>query len=199
MKTFELFPTPVGVYDLQRKITDEEKSFVGSLLETTTQNAGNRTSKNTYVLRQQELSDLQKFCFESINYFSQEVMKYKNLKLRITQSWLNETIKGGFHHMHRHPNSILSGVFYIKTGQEDRINFAKNGDKDSFVFETDSYNSYNSETWWLPVKEAELFIFPSHLWHSVPPIESECRISLSFNTFSAGSFGSIDQLSHTDL
>lgn len=199
MKTFDLFPTPVGVYDLQREITSKEKSCIDRLLESPRPNAGNITSENSFVFKQHELNFLHQFCVQSINQFALEIMKYKNIELRVTQSWLNKTVKGGWHHMHRHPNSILSGVLYIQTGQEDKINFARNGDRDSFAFETYDWNLYNSETWWLPVKQTELFVFPSHLWHSVPPIESESRISLSFNTFSVGSFGSVERLSNIDL
>jgi uncharacterized protein (TIGR02466 family) len=199
MKTFELFPTPVGVYDLQRKITNKEKKCIDSLLEITIPNAGNKTSKNTHVLKEKELIDLEQFCSKSVNEFLKEVLKYKNLELRITQSWLNKSTKGGFHHLHRHANSILSGVLYIETGKEDKINFQKTLEGSSFVFEYEDWNMYNSENWWLPVKTAELFVFPSHLLHSVPLIESDKRISLSFNTFPVGSFGSVELLSNVDM
>jgi len=199
MKRFELFPTPVGVCDLGRKITSKEKSCINSLLELTNPNVGNRTSKDSYVFKQKELKSLHRFCVESVNQFVIDVLQYTNLELRITQSWLNKSMKGEWHHLHRHPNSILSGVLYIETGDDDRINFNKNADKDSFAFEAAEWNKYNSDSWWLPVKEAELFIFPSHLFHNVPPVESESRISLSFNTFPTGSFGSGSLLSNVDL
>ena len=199
MQKFDLFPTPVGVYDLERKITSEEKSCIDLLLESLRPNVGNRTSQDNFVFKQNELNSLYEFCTESINQFSSDVLQYKDTTFRITQSWLNKSIKGDYHHTHRHPNSILSGVLYIETGEEDRINFTRNADKDSFVFDTTDWNMYNAEMWWLPVKEAELFVFPSHLFHNVPSVQSESRISLSFNTFPAGSFGSVDLLSNVDL
>lgn len=199
MKTFELFPTPVGIYNLEREITKKEKNCIDLLLETVRPNAGNRSSEDTYVLKQGSLNLLQQFCLESINQFASEVLEYTDIKLRITQSWLNKSVKGDFHHLHRHPNSILSGVLYIETGEEDRISFTKNPDHSSFFFEVNNWNMYNAESWWLPVKAAELLIFPSHLFHGVPPVESESRISLSFNTFSVGSFGSVKSTSSLDL
>ena len=199
MKRFELFPTPVGVYELERKITGKEKSCINLLLELTNPNVGNKTSKDGYVFKQKQLKSLHQFCVESVNRFVIDVLQYTNLELRVTQSWLNKSVKGDYHHVHRHPNSVLSGVLYIETGDDDKINFSKNADKDSFAFEATEWNMYNSEMWWLPVKETELFIFPSHLWHSVPTVESESRISLSFNTFPVGSFGSSNLLSHVDL
>jgi len=199
MKTFELFPTPVSVFDLGRNITSEEKSCIDLLLKSTTSNGANKKSKDNYALRQDVLGSLQKFCVDSVSQFASEILRHKEVGLRITQSWLNKSVKGDSHHSHRHPNSVLSGVLYIETGEEDRINFTKNADKESFFFEATDWNKYNSEDWWLPVKATELFVFPSHLWHSVPPVESESRISLSFNTFPTGSFGSVDLLSRIDL
>jgi hypothetical protein len=31
----------------------------------------------------------------------------------ITQSWLNYTETNQYHHKHEHPNSLVSGVFYV--------------------------------------------------------------------------------------
>ena len=199
MKIIELFPTPVGVYDLDRKITNKEKSHINLLLESTSPNGGNKTSKDTFIFNQQELLSLKEFCLKSVNQFASQVLKYQKLELRITQSWLNRSVQGEWHHLHNHPNSILSGVLYIETGKQDKINFRKNGDRNSFLFEVDDWNMYNTENWWLPVKATELFIFPSHLFHSVPPTLSKSRISLSFNTFAVNSFGSVGSLSNLDL
>jgi|TARA_R110000772_G_scaffold157927_1_gene269184 hypothetical protein len=56
--------------------------------------------------------------------------------------------------------------------------------------QTKDYNAWNSQTWWLPVEEGALLLFPSSLQHSVPPVEGEKdRISLSFNTFPVGDLG----------
>ena len=199
MRMIDLFPTPLGVYDLERKITSEEKSCIDLLLESLRPNVGNRTSQDNFVFQQKELRFLHRFCVESVNRFVVDVLQYTNLELRVTQSWLNKSVKGEYHHLHRHPNSILSGVLYIETGDNDKINFTRNVDKNSFVFDTTDWNMYNAEMWWFRVKEAELFVFPSHLLHNVPPVESESRISLSFNTFPAGSFGSADSLNKVDL
>ena len=46
-------------------------------------------------------------------YICKEVLKWTNLDFYITQSWVNVATKGENHHSHRHPNSMLSGVYYI--------------------------------------------------------------------------------------
>ena len=64
----------------------------------------------------------------------------------VTQSWLNWTEPGGFHHSHYHPNSFISGVFYINAnGSSDRIDFSKER-HDHFDIEAGEYNLYNSKT-----------------------------------------------------
>jgi hypothetical protein len=50
--------------------------------------------------------------------------------MRLTQSWLNYTKPGQFHHKHAHPNSFISGVLYMKAArQRDKIYFYKDGYK----------------------------------------------------------------------
>ena len=87
MKTFELFPTPVGVYNLGREFTNEEKSFINLLLESPTSNVGNKTSRDTFVFKKDELGSLQQFCLESVSQFASEILWRKDVGLRITQSW----------------------------------------------------------------------------------------------------------------
>ena len=92
------------------------------------------------------------------------------------------------HHSHNHPNSIISGVFYIDV-EDDRIEFER-PQSNQFVLPPKDYNMYNSGSWWLGVEEKSLLLFPSTLVHSVPQIHhSKTRISLAFNTFIRGYIG----------
>ena len=62
--------------------------------------------------------------------------------------------------------------------------------------ELKDFNIWNSETWFFPVNNNELLLFPSCITHQVEPNEKATtdRISLSFNTFVKGTLGSRDQL-----
>ena len=53
------------------------------------------------------------------------------------------------------------------------------------------YNVWNSQTWFFPVENNLLFLFPSWLEHEVAPNEKATtnRISLAFNVFAKGNFG----------
>jgi uncharacterized protein (TIGR02466 family) len=117
------------------------------------------------------------------------------LNFYITQSWLNYTSKGQFHHKHNHPNSILSGVFYFSAdASRDKI-ILYNEKYKQITIPTKQFNLYNSETWWFAVKTGSLVIFPSHLTHMVEQIVSDdTRVSLAFNVFANGYFGDEDSL-----
>jgi predicted 2-oxoglutarate/Fe(II)-dependent dioxygenase YbiX len=55
---------------------------------------------------------------------------------------------------------------------------------------TKEYNVYNSPTWWVPVGQGDLVLFPSRLMHQVANITTDTvRISLAFNVFIKGSIG----------
>lgn len=198
MKLIELFATPVVIRELERKYTVEELIHIDDLLKDTYKNRGNRTSRDTFVFGASELASIHDLCLDAVNQYVSEVLRHINCKLRITQSWLNISTTGEFHHMHNHPNSMVSGVLYIETGEDDIIQFYRTRETTSFLHESDGYNQYNSTNWYLPVKTGQLILFPSHLYHDVPQVKSSRRISLSFNTFPDGQFGSIDMLSFVD-
>ena len=117
-------------------------------------------------------------------------------RLTITQSWVNRSDKNCHHPMHKHPNSILSGVWYPSIHEDSPpIQFNKNTPSVSFKKHTN--NAYNSDNCLIPMKAGDLIIFPSNLSHCVPPnkIDQE-RVSLSFNTWATGSMGDKKSLTY---
>ena len=116
--------------------------------------------------------------------------KYQHYSLRITQSWIN-IILDGHHHVHRHPNSLVSGVFYVNVSEHDSINFEN---PNSLFFgqlyvTPDSQNKYNSLTYEHEVEAGDLILFPSWLTHCVTRDFKDFkypRCSISFNTFPLG-------------
>lgn len=194
MNIFNLFPTPVAYFKYGKELSQEQKDFLVSAEQKP--NEGNTTSKDREILNHELFADLNEFVQESLReYFHSVVRPMNDVSLRITQSWLNYTKKGQYHHKHAHPNSIMSGCFYVNADKaKDRIYFYKDGYK-QISFPANDYNEYNSDSWWLPVGTNELVIFPSSFTHSVAPVETEeTRISLSFNTFPVGNVGSDDSL-----
>ena len=191
-----LFPTPLVFTKLPRKFSDEEIAFVQKCSLNVTKNTGNTTSVDRYVLDEPVMANIKSFLQFYINYFMSNIESpYNPVEAYITQSWLNYTQPGEFHHKHEHPNSYLSGVFYINADPDkDKIYFYKSGYK-RINLPTEQFNQFNSESWWFSVGTCDLVIFPSYLTHMVEQTESkETRISLSFNTFLKGYIGEENSL-----
>ena len=121
-------------------------------------------------------------------------------RLVITQLWANRNPKNSKHHEHVHPNSIISGVFYLRQDPKlPPIQFSKSN-QHGINLDPRKYNNYNAKTFLLPCTAGELILFPSNLRHSVPVnMGEEERISLSFNTFSVDALGSEENLTHLDI
>jgi uncharacterized protein (TIGR02466 family) len=196
---YNLFPTAVGHYNIDRKLTKTEKKFLVELEKK--ENEGNKTSSDNYVLGSPKLSKLKGFLEDSLKeYIDQTINPVESNELYVTQSWVNYTKEGEYHHKHTHSNSIVSGVFYVDTVPDrDRINFFKDG-YSTIKPETKDWNSYNSESWWYETKPGDLYLFPSSLPHSVFTVpKGKTRISLSFNTFIRGSVGVDSDLTELKL
>ena len=192
-----LFPTAVGSFELGRDLSKLEQKFLFNL--ETRPNQGNVTSANNYVLRDNRLSSLRLFLNNSLQeYFQATMSPQDNVKLEITQSWINYTKTGQYHHKHTHPNSIISGVFYIQASKEIDKLFFYNESYEQIKIVPKEFHVYNSESWWLPVETGQLLLFPSSLTHMVATTSGEDdRISMSFNTFYKGKLG--DEVALTGL
>lgn len=191
-----LFPTSVGISALGTELTKKELDFLLGL--PTRKNVGNLTSEDNYVLENPEMLELKKKLLANAQEYFDTVYKPKNkVELYITQSWLNITEPGATHHQHKHPNSFISGVFYVHgEGESDKITFYMV--EDQIQVTPTHWDKLNATTWWLPANTGEILMFPSTLIHSVNATSSDKpRISLAFNTFLKGSLG--DNLSLTEL
>ena len=198
MITYNLFPTAVAKFELGREFTAEEMSFVAE--QPTHKNMGNTTSDDRYVLRHDTMSNLKEFVEKGVAEYLQSIYAPKHeVSLRVTQSWLNFTEPGQFHHKHAHPNSFISGVLYLKAARErDRIYFYKDGYQ-QIKLQTENWNLHNSESWWFEVGTGDLLLFPSSLTHMVETVRDDTRISLSFNTFPVGYVGEEETLTALHL
>ena len=194
-----LFPTPIGFFEFKEGLTPNQKEFFLSLEQRP--NEGNTSSVDKYILKHNALADLTTFIEKSLHqYLMATICPKQDVRLRITQSWLNWTKPGQFHHKHAHPNSVISGCFYVNADKEsDKIFFYRDGYK-QIQFPPVEWNQYNSESWWYPVGSNSLVFFPSNLTHMVQPVVGdETRISLAFNTFPVGYVGDEDGLTALHL
>jgi len=199
MITHGLFPTPVASFNFGSELTLDELNFING--QDARGNQGNTTSKDNYLFKNTQLDRIKTFCEESmLQYFSEIYAPKEDVSPYITQSWANYTSKGQWHHKHAHPNSIVSGVFYVQAQEgSDKIYFYRDV-YNQIEVPTENYNLYNSTSWWLGVETGTLLLFPSHFTHMVQTVETDAtRISISFNTFLKGYLGAENDLTALKL
>jgi uncharacterized protein (TIGR02466 family) len=186
-----IFPTPIYISKLDRELTPLELKFVDKNKKDYYKNDGNITSNNNYILNEKPFANIKKELDLRIqDYFHKVISPANNITPYITQSWLNYTETNQYHHKHSHPNSLVSGVFYINCHEEhDKIKFFNDNYK-TIKLEVKDWNMWNSESWWFSVKTGDVILFPSSLTHMVENKQGDnTRISLAFNVFIKGTVG----------
>jgi len=158
----------------------------------------NDTTVNQFVLDEPEFVELKDFCEFCIAKYMHDVLHVTNHKMVITQSWGNCTPNAHSHPKHYHLNSIISGVYYVKSGDEAPPIVFDTIRQDPFPVRPESdpalgTNEFMNDSYSFPASTGHLVIFPSTLHHYVPRNEGlEDRISISFNTFPKLPVGSHD-------
>ena len=139
-------------------------------------------SKSTNILAEEKFSRLRKFFHNCILEYLKEIHKTED-KLKITQSWINRSKKGESHRLHHHPNSVISGVFYVYSEENSpHIQFYRS-DVLPYQFNCDGFNEYTSDFYHQPPQIGALLLFPSHVSHFVEQNNADTdRLSISFNT-----------------
>jgi uncharacterized protein (TIGR02466 family) len=200
MNIDNLFPTPIGMDKLPKKLTAAQLRFLTT--QQMQNNADNLRSQNSYILDSKELLDLRNELLKIVRkYFTIVHAPANDVDVYITQSWVNFTQPGEHHQLHTHSNSFISGVFYIHSeGETDKIMFHKNTHEFIQFTAPTTWNAYNSRSWWYPVNTGDVILFPSNLAHEVPATTSSSnRISLAFNVFLKGRLGDYEKLNELKL
>ena len=109
----------------------------------------------------------------------------------ITNMWANIANPNRRHHMHIHPNCLLSGLVYIKTPKNCGSTIFASPRQLTKNFEP-SYrakNELNSDMFVAPPEKGRMLIWPSHVPHGVEEgaaNEAEDRIVVAFNIMIRG-------------
>jgi uncharacterized protein (TIGR02466 family) len=197
---YPLFPTVVYKRHMDREFTADEIELTETILTDLRGNTFNRSSQDAQVLERPAYANLKSFVIETVEKYAYEIMRYnRQVKFRITQSWLNLSLENQGHHLHHHPNSFLSGVLYLKCRKEDTITF-QNFLPKTLEPEVDEYNILNSDTNNINVQSKDIVVFPSTTNHKVEILNTQTpRISLAFNVFPYGMIGTDNTLSELTL
>jgi len=189
------FPTPIYIADIKHPTLNQEleRDIVAWSKQdkgiTRTNVQGWHSTTNMHELPQfKKLVDMLYACQKTI--YDQE---YYESEPVLGNMWANINPLGGMNRAHQHPNSLWSGVYYIKAPKgsghlkidDPRSSAAmirprqKDENKPARLFR---------ETHYEPIA-GKCIMFPSWLMHCVDPNESnDIRISVSFNFLQKGMF-----------
>ena len=205
MKVAGIFPIPIGMSNINRPFTDIETNFFAKILGNLKPNQGNETSVDTYILEHPEMADIKAFVLNGIKEYLNETNPLPDdLDIYITQSWINVTKNGGWHHGHVHSNSIVSGTIYINANETHDCVWFNNYNNYiklyNITFEPKRHTMFNQPHAEIKVNTGDLLLFPSPIHHQVPEsANTDLRISLSFNTFFKGHLGASNYLTELIL
>lgn len=107
-----------------------------------------------------------------------------HMQLIMREIWANVSGKHAYNNVHNHPNSLLSGVYYVKAERNCGDLLIADPRKQAWVMQPEfvERNQMNSSVHTIPPEVGKLIIFPSWLDHGVNPNLSDTdRISMSFN------------------
>ena len=123
-QTIGIFQTPLYVsaegYEIGPSTIEETKRLL-SLSPQLRRNTGNNFSDNVDIFNTlnfdeyPEYERMRDYCQSHLNNYVKEIFcpVQEDVEFYITQSWVNVTRPGEFHHRHAHQNSILSGILYL--------------------------------------------------------------------------------------
>jgi uncharacterized protein (TIGR02466 family) len=117
--------------------------------------------------------------------------KVKRESHYITNMWANITHPNHRHHMHIHPNCLLSGILYLKAPKDCGPTVFQDPRPGARMIEPSftEMNAYNSENFVVNPEKGSMMIWPSYLPHAVEngrAKEEEDRIVIAFNIMIRG-------------
>ena len=168
-------------------------SFIKNLSYKRTSSLNGWISENENLHNLIDLQDLHEKIKQEINFFAYNVLEIADhISLDIIRSWAVKHTTKDHCQRHLHTNCLLSGIYYLEvTPTSGDIVFDKGGNVNCFQtsFQPDlkKYNAFTSEIITITPQIEDLFIFPSHLYHSVGHNRSNHdRYCLSFDVGMSG-------------
>ena len=185
-KLHQLFAVPL--YETQFQVKSSILEFVKS--QEYVRYAYSYMSEGN-VLACDEMKEVRDFITTQVEHYFYNIcgMDY-DVKPELTSSWANIHIQNDWTLRHSHPNSIISGVWYLSTSEETGSLLIHREDGlfgNQIDFNRRENNYFNSEPVYLRPDVGTLYLFPSTLKHSVDAnLDTNERISLAFNYMMRG-------------
>ena len=189
------FPTPIYILDIKNKNlnTELERDIINwmnqdrGIIRTNVKGWHSTTNMHT----KPEFKKLVNALYEAQNKIYIE--EHLESEPFLGNMWANVNPPGGMNRAHQHPNSLWSGVYYVKAPKKS--GYLKVDDPRSSASmirpnhkEGKLPTRLYRETHYEPIA-GRCIMFPSWLMHCVDPNESnDIRISVSFNFLQKGMF-----------
>jgi len=150
-------------------------------------------SKELYILEKEEFKDLKNEILKHTKSYTNDILKYSN-DFKITTSWISFTDPGCSSLLHRHQNSIFSGIVYLQTDEKSgNLMFENYHNLGDFSLNRKEHNILNSELWHYTPFNNKIILFPAKLFHKIDTNNSNIkRVSVAFNLIPYGTFGQGD-------
>ena len=158
----QIFPTPVLLLEYTEDFSKETKYIRNLEYIGRKERESHFRSTDSYLFRHRPLKKIKTFCEEGVTKYTERVLNSRQ-RLAVTQCWVNKHPPGAMHYEHVHENSIISGVFYFKSGDKfPPIQFSKNDSYlSSLKLDPVKYNTINAEVFRLSCSPGKLIFFHS--------------------------------------
>jgi uncharacterized protein (TIGR02466 family) len=193
MKYESWFASPIGI-DFVKEI--DNTSLKNYCLDLKNKESGRVISNaggwqsGDLDLNDQTLQELLSAIWSRLVQMKKDLGIKDSVKLTVTNMWVNVNSKGNFNRPHAHPNSFISGVYYVNADPTTSGNIVFTNPIlthayhwDKTWFEEGVNETISSSNCYFKPESTKLVLFPGWLWHYVEPSNSDTeRISISFNT-----------------
>ena len=126
-------------------------------------------------------------------------MQYKYDDIVCHGMWANVYRREEDLHRHTHPNSFLSGVYYITDDNSDIKFYDPRTNIRSVIMPEQTENFFNAFVIGIKPIKGMCILFPSWLKHSVIPQPAGFRVSIAFNLMLEGKIGTHTKKTATKL
>jgi len=178
------FPTPIYYVDnlLGKDFEKTQQLFLDYNYNTVRNEYMNvESSYSSNKLKSIHQIEKFKFIFDEIEKHVHNFAKnigYMN-SLMLDTSWINQSFKNDYLYPHIHSGSLISGAYYIKGHNEDKITFTKN--IMDMKLPPDKENNFNQRSIDYPCISDRLILFLSDTLHMTLKQKSNEKMTLSFN------------------
>tara|TARA_B100000287_G_C20344035_1_gene667028 strand:+ start:68 stop:691 length:624 start_codon:yes stop_codon:yes gene_type:complete len=137
-----------------------------------------------------DLPFLKSKVLDTFNNFKNKMMRYETTNFKMTTSWFTKTAQGQYNGFHKHGNQDYSMVYYFSNSEPVEITFEDFNPGHNREITCTELNQLNRGDWTFEMKNNELIIFPSEVYHKIQPFTGEgVRKSIAMNLTATGEFG----------